>query len=88
MANRKSTITISKTELDKIINTRVEEAIQKKIANPPSDELLSIHQICHFLNISKSTLYNHLARGLPSTSLNKKRYFNKSEVLQYLKSQK
>ncbi len=60
--------------------------------SPPSDEkadlLISRKEIAQYLGISLVTLTDWMKRGLPFHKVNGRVYFQRSEVLEYVKSNK
>lgn len=82
---------ISKQEIQKLI----EDAVQKTmLQNLNSDEVqnsmfLDVDQAAKFLRIAKATLYGKCCKLLiPHFKKGKKLYFNKPELIEYLKSGK
>ena len=58
-------------------------------ANPPeqNDQLLTVDQAATFLTLAKPTIYAMLSRGeLPNMKRGKRCYFQKSDLLEYLKA--
>ena len=75
----------------------VKEAVQEFLQNPkPSelepvkkeDDFTSRKHIANFLKISLVTLNDWVKRGLPAHKQRGKVYFDKSEVTQYIKTNK
>lgn len=58
-------------------------------ANPPepADQLLTVGQAAEFLTLAKPTIYAMICRGeLPNLKRGKRVYFEKSDLLNYLKA--
>jgi excisionase family DNA binding protein len=82
-------ITITESQLENIIQRCLRRSnSSEEVTQTSQDDLMTISQICDFLNISKSTLHNYINKGLPSLALNGKRYFSKSDIIKYMRSQK
>jgi len=83
--------TISKKEIKKLI----EEAIQKAIpgnlnlTDDQNSSFMDVNQATEFLGIAKATLYGKCCNLLiPHFKKGKKLYFDKAELLDWLKSSK
>ena len=61
---------------------------QQTFENPDDNHLLNRKEIAAFLRISLVTLTDWVKRGLPSHSQRGRVYFDKKEVLNYIKDKK
>ena len=53
----------------------------------PADQLMTVDQAAKFLTLAKPTIYAMLSRGeLPNLKRGKRVYFQKSDLLNYLKA--
>lgn len=53
----------------------------------PSDQLLTVDQAAEFLSLAKPTIYAMLSRGeLPNLKRGKRVYFQRNDLLDYLKA--
>jgi len=75
----------------------IRDAVKESLENtppksPPADEkadlLISRKEIAQYLGISLVTLTDWMKRGLPFHKVNGRVYFQRSEVLEYVKSNK
>lgn len=75
----------------------IRDAVKECLENtppksPPADEkadlLISRKEIAQYLGISLVTLTDWMKRGLPFHKVNGRVYFQRSEVLEYVKSNK
>jgi hypothetical protein len=62
------------------------EAQNDKDAAVAQEQLISRKEISRFLNISLVTLNDWMKKGLPNHKVNGRVYFQKSEVLEYVKT--
>ena len=83
--------TISKSEIKKIIENAVAEALQHNTNNEKKrfDVFLDVSQAAAFLGIAKATLYGKCSDKLiPHFKKGKKLYFDQKELIKWLKSGK
>jgi hypothetical protein len=83
--------TISKKEIQKIIENAVETAILQKSTKDKklNDTFLDVDHAATFLGIAKATLYGKCSKLLiPHFKKGKKLYFRQFELIEYLKSGK
>ncbi|MCK5370342.1 MAG: helix-turn-helix domain-containing protein [Cyclobacteriaceae bacterium] len=81
--------TISKSEIQKFIESAVEKVMLKKSTkdNNQNDAFLDVDQAATFLGIAKATLYGKCSKLIiPHFKKGKKLYFHQSELMEYLKS--
>jgi len=57
-----------------------------KVANPQQEPLISRKEVGLFLGISMVTLNDWMKKGLPNHKVNGRVYFQRSEVLAYVKT--
>lgn len=83
--------TISKAEIQQLIESAVQKAI---IQNPTNDKrqtdtFLDVNQAAAFIGIAKATLYGKCSDQLiPHFKKGKKLYFDQNELVEWLKSGK
>jgi predicted DNA-binding transcriptional regulator AlpA len=80
----------TENDFKKWIKEAVKECIQEaylpvESVNKPDDGLLNRKEIAKFLRISLVTLTDWMKRGLPSHPQRSRIYFDKKEVLEYIK---
>jgi predicted DNA-binding transcriptional regulator AlpA len=80
-------------EFKKWVKEAVQEYLQEHLQQPRSktedeDHLLNRREIAKFLRISLVTLTDWMKRGLPSHHQRGRVYFDKKEVLDYIKEKK
>ena len=83
--------TISKKEIKQLIEGAVQKAIleNKKLAGDQNSSFMDVNQASEFLGIAKATLYGKCCNLLiPHFKKGKKLYFEKAELLDWLKSGK
>lgn len=83
--------TISKTEIQTLIENAVQKAITKNESTKrnQTETILDINQAAEFIGIAKATLYGKCsAQLIPHFKKGKKLYFDKNEILTWLKSGK
>jgi predicted DNA-binding transcriptional regulator AlpA len=83
--------TITKTEIQQLIERAVQKALDQKSANQKNeqDAFLGVEQAASFLGIAKATLYGKCSKLLiPHFKQGKKLYFRQSELTDYLQSGK
>ncbi|KAF0202241.1 MAG: mobilizable transposon Xis [Bacteroidetes bacterium] len=86
--------TLTFDQLPAAISLLIREVNSLKIAlqlAPPeqADQLLTVDQAAAFLSLAKPTIYAMLSRGeLPNLKRGKRVYFQKSDLLRYLKEGK
>ncbi|HSB04352.1 MAG TPA: helix-turn-helix domain-containing protein [Thermodesulfobacteriota bacterium] len=51
-------------------------------------KFLSFNEVMEFLGMSRQTVYNHLAAGMPSYLVGKRRLFDRDELVEWVKSHK
>ncbi len=56
----------------------MDETMEKKF--------FSFNEVMEFLGMSRQTVYNHLAAGMPSYLVGKRRLFDRDELIQWVKS--
>ncbi len=82
---------VSKNEIKQLIEKAVEKAIRDKLNNESEQttNFLDFNQTAEFLGIAKATLYGKCSNLLiPHFKKGKKLYFDKAELLDWLKSGK
>ena len=82
---------ISKREFQQLIEESVQKMILKKlkVEEDHASAFLDVDQAADFLGIAKATLYGKCCKLLiPHFKKGKKLYFNKPELIEYLKSGK
>jgi predicted DNA-binding transcriptional regulator AlpA len=82
---------VSKNEIKQLIEKAVEKAIRDKLKheNEQTTAFLDVNQAAEFLGIAKATLYGKCCNQLiPHFKKGKKLYFDKAELLGWLKSGK
>ena len=83
--------TITKTEIQQLIENAVAKALLQKTKDELSegDSFLDVEEAASFLGIAKATLYGKCSSLLiPHFKKGKKLYFNRSELVEYLRSGK
>jgi len=83
--------TITKTEIQQLVESAVQKALDQKSANIKNDQdaFLGVDEAASFLGIAKATLYGKCSKLLvPHFKQGKKLYFQKSELTKYLQSGK
>ena len=83
--------TITKTEIQQLIESAVVKALDQKSLKKKSnqDSFLGVDEAALFLGIAKATLYGKCSKLLvPHFKKGKKLYFDKAELLDWLKSGK
>jgi len=83
--------TITKTEIQQLIESAVVKALDQKSLKKKSDQdsFLGVDEAALFLGIAKATLYGKCSKLLvPHFKKGKKLYFDKAELLDWLKSGK
>jgi len=83
--------TISKKEIKQLIEGAVQKAIleNQNLADDQNSSFIDVNQAADFLGIAKSTLYGKCCNLLiPHFKKGKKLYFDKVELLDWLKSGK
>ena len=81
--------TISKSKIQKFIESAVEQAILQKSRTDKNqtDVFLDVEDAASFLGIAKATLYGKCSKLIiPHFKKGKKLYFLQSELMEYLKS--
>ena len=83
----------TENDFRKWIRDAVKECLENTPQNSPpagekEDPLISRKNIAQYLGISLVTLTDWMKRGLPFHKLNGRVYFQRSEVLEYVKSHK
>ena len=85
-------ISFSKHEFKELIKECLSEALKEQepiSLEGDSNKLLSIKEASEFLNLARQTIYGFTSQNLiPHTKKGKKLYFNKTELLEWLKSGK
>ena len=64
----------------------VSEAQNEKLTNKAQEPLISRKDVGRFLGISLVTLNDWMKKGLPNHKVNGRVYFQRSEVLEYVKT--
>ena len=64
----------------------VSEAQNEKASNLAQEPLISRKEVGQFLGISLVTLHDWMKKGLPNHKVNGRVYFQRSEVLEYVKT--
>jgi len=83
--------TISKREIKQLIEGAVQKAILKNqnLADDQNSSFMDVNQAAEFLGIAKATLYGKCCNLLvPHFKKGKKLYFDKRELIDWLKSGK
>ena len=83
--------TISKKEIKKLIEDAVQKAIleNQNLVDDQNSSFMDVNQTAEFLGIAKATLYGKCCNLLiPHFKKGKKLYFDKAELLNWLKSGK
>ena len=83
--------TISKAEIQHLIESAVQKAITQKASDDigQADSFLDVNQAAAFIGIAKATLYGKCSDQLvPHFKKGKKLYFDKKELIEWLKSGK
>jgi predicted DNA-binding transcriptional regulator AlpA len=83
--------TISKAEIQQLIESAVQKAIVQKVTNDigQADSFLDVNQAAAFIGIAKATLYGKCSEKLiPHFKKGKKLYFDQNELIEWLKSGK
>ncbi|MCK5370460.1 MAG: helix-turn-helix domain-containing protein [Cyclobacteriaceae bacterium] len=83
--------TISKKEIKKLIEDAVQKAIleNQNLVDDQNSSFMDVNQAAEFLGIAKATLYGKCCNLLiPHFKKGKKLYFDKAELLNWLKSGK
>jgi predicted DNA-binding transcriptional regulator AlpA len=83
--------TISKAEIQQLIESAVQKAITQKAADDigQTDSFLDVNQAAAFIGIAKATLYGKCSEKLiPHFKKGKKLYFDQNELIEWLKSGK
>jgi phage terminase Nu1 subunit (DNA packaging protein) len=83
----------TENDFKKWVKDAVKEYVQEYLQQPDSnndndDSLLNRKEIAKFLRISLVTLNDWIKRGLPSHPQRGRIYFDKKEVLDYIKDKK
>lgn len=72
-------------ETKRLLLTYLERQEQTAIQNE-SEKLLTVQECADFLHLSKATIYTKISKGeLPTIKKQKRCYFLKSELIDYLK---
>ena len=82
---------VSKNEIKQLIEKAVEKAIRDELNNERkrTTDFLDVNEAAEFLGIAKATLYGKCCKLLiPHFKKGKKLYFDKAELLDWLKSGK
>lgn len=67
--------------------SKIEDILNQDHHDPETDSLFSIKQASTFLNLSISTIYGKVCRReIPVSKQGKKLYFDKTELLQWVRS--
>ena len=83
--------TITKTEIQQLVEGAVQKALDQKSSKNRSDQdvFLGVEEAATFLGIAKATLYGKCSKLLvPHFKQGKKLYFRQSELAKYLQSGK
>jgi len=83
--------TISKAEIQQLIESAVQKAITQKGPDEKShiEDFLDVNQAAAFIGIAKATLYGKCSDQLiPHFKKGKKLYFDQQELIEWLKSGK
>jgi len=83
--------TISKTEIQNLIEGAVKKAIVQKTSTDKSQSntFLDVNQAAAFIGIAKATLYGKCSdQSIPHFKKGKKLYFDEKELITWLKSGK
>ena len=83
-------IELTPDELREIIRDEINQALRNfKVNAENTDEILTIEQAANFLKLTKPTIYSKCSRReLPHMKRNKRLYFSKDELMNYLKEGK
>ena len=78
-----------KTWIKEAVKDFLQEFTKKELKNEQNEEdLLNRKEIAKFLRVSLPTLTDWIKRGLPSHKQRGRVYFDKTEVIQYIKENK
>jgi predicted DNA-binding transcriptional regulator AlpA len=78
--------TISKAEIQQLIESAVQKAITQKAADDigQTDSFLDVNQAAAFIGIAKATLYGKCSEKLiPHFKKGKKLYFDQNELIEW-----
>lgn len=74
--------TLSESEIQEMINKKVEEAVKNIIPQPESNELLTRKQVSELLGVSLVTLHDWTKRGIiPALRIGTRIRFKQSDVM-------
>lgn len=81
---------IDKEELNQLIQAAVKDALkQTESQEQPKSDILSVRQVCQLLNLTPATIYNLVCqRKIPNSKVGKRLFFNRSELMEWIKSGK
>ena len=79
---------LSVPEFSEIITQAIRSELDNQPQATPEDTTMTRKELCKFLGVCDTSIWKYLKKGLPVYQAGRKQYFQKSEVLEFMKMKK